>query len=156
MCLTLKLGCATWPPPPRKGGECPREALENMIKLKIYPESGLNVILDIHQPGDWGERGVYRDGPIISQVSQGWGDMPAGTLLQGKMWVTDVYDYSSRRNKAVMARYTQAQLPDGRVLPVCIVLGSGSEGRESELEGSQPGAAVLQRMQPISTIRWWP
>jgi serine/threonine-protein kinase len=156
LCITLKVGCATWPPPPKKGGQCPQEALENMVRLKIYPESGLTVTLDIHQPGDWGDRGVYRDGPIISQVSQGWGDMPSGALLRGKMWVADVYDYSTMPHKSVMARYTEAQLPDGRVLPVCLVLGSGSVGREWELEGSQPGAAVLQRRQNVSAVRWWP
>ena len=162
LCATLKVGCATpsystpWPPPPRKGGQCPKEALENMEKMKIWPDSALRVVLDIQQPGTFQDIGIYKDGPITSQISQGWGDLPVGSLLHGSMWTSGVTDYTVFERDSVMVRYDRAQLPDGRVFAVCMVIGSASEGRVTKEVESRPGAAVLQRMQVVNAVRWWP
>jgi len=65
---------------------------------------------------------------------------------------------TSRRMRsapAVLGRYTQAVLPDGRKYPVCIVLGD-VDGRMPKSEGSKPGAAVLARDLPVSPVGRWP
>jgi signal transduction histidine kinase len=43
----------------------------------------------------------------------------------------------------MMARYTEALLPDGSKFPVCIVLGGPSDARRHKEPGSKPGAAIL-------------
>ncbi|MFY0567483.1 serine/threonine protein kinase [Archangium lansingense] len=103
------------------------------------------------------EEGIYRDGPIVSRVVQREGtspQLPGGTLLYGKLWTgPGIQNWNGM--EAVLGRYTEALLPDGRKLPVCIVLG-GYEGRWRKLPGSKPGAVRLFRELPVAAVRRWP
>jgi serine/threonine-protein kinase len=126
-------------------------------ELKVRQGSPLEAIIDINQPGKPSEEGVYRDGPIISRITRGDGNLPVGTLLHGQLWTGPGIDelWENERLPAVMGRYTQAVLPDGRKYPVCIVLGD-VDGRIAMEEGSKPGAFILGRNVPVSVVWRWP
>ncbi|EPX55926.1 hypothetical protein D187_008181 [Cystobacter fuscus DSM 2262] len=158
LCATAGLGCPAAQVKPPQPTDCPQEATEAMSQeLKVRQGSPLEAIIDINQPGKPGEEGVYRDGPIISRITRGDGNLPVGTLLHGQLWTGPGIDelWDNERLPAVMGRYTQAILPDGRKYPVCIVLGD-VDGRIAMEEGSKPGAFILGRNVPVSVVWRWP
>jgi eukaryotic-like serine/threonine-protein kinase len=89
--------------------------------------------------------------------TRGDGNLPEGTLLHGQLWTGPGIDevWGKKKRPAVMGRYTQAILPDGRKYPVCIVLGE-RDGRVAVWEGSKPGAFLLGRNGPVSVVWRWP
>jgi serine/threonine-protein kinase len=159
LCATVGIGCPAAQVKPPEPEDCPREATEAMFQeLKVRPGSRLVAIVDINQPEDTLEPGIYQDGPVIGRLTDdGDGSLPEGTLLHGRLWTgPGIYEiYPELKRPAVMGRYTLAVLPDGRKFPVCIVLG-GEDGRVRKLEGSREGAAVITRRQPVSVVTRWP
>jgi serine/threonine-protein kinase len=157
LCTAIGLGCpaAQVRPEPE---DCPEEAQHNMFEvLKLDEGMALMAIVDINQPGEPTQEGTYRDGPIVGRVVQrDWSppELPGGTLLYGRLW-TGPGIQTREGEEAVLGRYTEALLPDGRKLPVCIVLG-GPEGRWRELPGSKPGAVRLPRELSVAAVRRWP
>jgi serine/threonine-protein kinase len=136
--------------------ECPEEAREAMFRLfKVKTPWTLIAVLDINQPGDNSQVGTYSDGPVVGRIVDYDGADPAlpdGTLLYGRLWTGGVIYYGK---PGVMARYSEAKLPDGRTFPVCIVLG-GADGRVFVHQRSKEGAAVLPRQVPVTAVPWWP
>ncbi|MFL5354430.1 serine/threonine protein kinase [Archangium sp.] len=158
LCTVAGLGCPGAQVKPPEPEDCPREATQAMFReLKLRTSSPLVAVVDINQPGDLGDAGVYQDGPVIGRISVGDGNLPEGTLLHGRLWTgPGIYDTSGvDAEPAVLGRYTQAVLPDGRKYPVCIVLGD-VDGRVPKEEGSKPGATVLARGLPVSVVERWP
>jgi serine/threonine-protein kinase len=157
LCTATGLGCpaAQVRPEPE---DCSTEARQNTFEvLKLNEGMELQALVDINQPGDPNQEGSYRDGPIVGRVVQrDWSppELPGGTLLYGKLW-TGPGIQTREGEEAVLGRYTEALLPDGRKLPVCIVLG-GPEGRWRKLPGSKPGAVRLPRELPVSAVWRWP
>ncbi|WP_021781344.1 serine/threonine protein kinase [Myxococcus hansupus] len=147
----LSLGCpgAQVRPEP---GDCPSEAREVMfsrqIKGGLRLRSGDSVILtlDRRQPGMMSEPGFYEDGPVtgVVDVSDVRG-LPEGTLLSGYLWTS---------GDVAVGRYTEAHLPGGRTVPVCIVL--GSKGYMEKGPDSKPGVAHLNRSFPAYFVERWP
>jgi serine/threonine-protein kinase len=129
-----------------------------MLKvLNLNEGMELQALVDINQPGDPNQEGTYRDGPIVGRVVQrDWSppELPGGTVLYGTLW-TGPGIQNREGEEAVLGRYTEALLPDGRKLPVCIVLG-GPEGRWRKLPGSKPGAVRLPRELPVAAVWRWP
>lgn len=159
LCAATGLGCPAAQVRPPEPSDCPPAATEAMFQtLLVRMSSILDAELDINQPGSVGEEGIYRDGPVISRLTRGDGNLPAGTLLYGQLWTGPGIDeeWGKGRRPAVMGRYTEAVLPDGRKYPVCIVLGNRDEGRVGGWEGSKPGAFLLSRVQPVSVVERWP
>jgi serine/threonine-protein kinase len=158
LCAVVGIGCPAAQVKPPEPEECPKEATEAMFQeLKIRTGSPLQVVVDINQPGDMSEEGVYQDGPVIGRLTVGDGSLPKGTLLHGHLWTgPHIYDLETNvEREAVLGRFTLAVLPDGRKYPVCIVLG-GQDGRVPKGAGSKPGAVRLPRELPVSP-RWrWP
>ncbi|RKG99321.1 hypothetical protein D7V97_31805 [Corallococcus sp. CA053C] len=70
--------------------------------------------------------------------------LPNGTLLSGYLWTG---------GEGIVGRYTQAQLPDGRTVPVCIE--TGEQGFVRKLEESTPGAAVSIQSVPAYPVERW-
>ncbi|MFL5356179.1 serine/threonine protein kinase [Archangium sp.] len=158
LCTIAGLGCPAAQVKPPEPEECPKEATEAMFQeLKIRTASPLRAVVDINQPADMSETGVYQDGSIIGRLTVGDGNLPEGTLLHGRLWTgPGIYDITGiEPSPAVLGRYTQAVLPDGRKYPVCIVLGD-RDGRVPKEEGSKGGAAVLGRELPVSAVWRWP
>jgi serine/threonine-protein kinase len=155
LCSVAGMGCPVAQVNPAPA-TCPEEAREAMFRvLDVDTTKGLKAVVDINQPGDQSQLGTYQDGPVVGRVvGYSWADpaLPDGTLLYGRLW-TGVVDDTGR--PAVMARYSEAKLPDGRTHPVCIVLG-GFDGRVRVAPGSKEGAAVLPRELPISAVERWP
>ena len=161
LCAATGLGCPAAQLRPEPGA-CPEDARHVMFEeLKLYGGSYLMGTLDIHQPADRHDprvEGTYQDGPIIGRVEgfDGVTDphLPSGTLLFGRLWTGPGFQVQWG-DDAVLGRYTEAVLPDGRKVPVCIVVG-GQDGRWAKLPGSKPGAAVLPRLVPFTVVERWP
>jgi hypothetical protein len=159
LCAVAGIGCPAAQVKPPEPAACPKEATEAMFQeLKIRTGSPLRAVVDINQPGDLGDVGVYQDGPVIGRLVEGDGNLLEGTLLHGRLWTgPGIYDVAGDVERpAVLGRYTLAVLPDGRKYPVCIVLGDPSDGRVPKVEGSKPGAAALARELPVSAVWRWP
>ena len=156
LCAATGLGCPAVQVKPPAPADCPEDARRAMFEeLKLTEGQYLRGILDIHQPGSGQEEGLYRDGPIVGRVVRyDYTDpaLPGGTLLYGQLW-TGIQDQSL--GESVIGRYTRALLPDGRMVPVCIVVG-GPEGRWPTMPGSKPGAAVLGREVSLAAVSSWP
>jgi len=157
LCTTTALGCPAAQVRPEPA-DCSDEAQRNTFEvLKLDEGMWIDAIVDIHQPGKRSDEGTYRDGPIVSRVvgdERTYPELPDGTLLYGRLW-TGPGLQNRLGEDAVLGRYTEALLPDGRKLPVCLVLG-GPEGLWAKEEGSMPGAARLDRMVPVAAVRSWP
>ena len=158
LCAATGLGCPAVQVKPPAPADCSEDARRAMFEeLKLTRGQYLRGTLDIHQPGSHMEEGIYRDGPIIGRVVRyDYTDpaLPGGTLLYGQLW-TGPGIQNQRGEESVIGRYTQALLPDGRKVPVCIVVG-GYDGRWAKLPDSKPGAAVLQREVPLAAVWRWP
>jgi eukaryotic-like serine/threonine-protein kinase len=56
----------------------------------------------------------------------------------------------------VLGRYTEALLPDGRRVPVCMTLGPDRSGLMVKNPGSKPGEARLDRRDFATVVEVWP
>jgi len=158
LCSVTSLGCpaAQLRPAPET---CSQEARHNTFEvLKLDNFMELQAIIDIHQPETPNhDYGTYHDGPIVGRVVQhDWSppELPGGTLLYGRLW-TGYGIQDGRGAEMVLGRYTEALLPDGRKLTVCIVIG-GPDGMVFKYPGSQPGAVRMPPEVPISAVWNWP
>ncbi|MFL5349740.1 MAG: hypothetical protein ACJ8AT_33500 [Hyalangium sp.] len=153
LCVTFSVGCpaAQVRPLPE---DCPQKAVRSMEKMDLFEGDGYHVIIDINQPGKGTDRGTYGPGPIVSKVVKyEWtGPLPDGTLLYGQLWTEGL---TKEGPEAVLGRYTEALLPDGRRIPICFVLGDQT-GLTRKLEGSKPGAARLPREWIALAVTMWP
>ncbi|WP_338867951.1 serine/threonine protein kinase [Myxococcus stipitatus] len=147
----LSMGCpgAQVRPEP---GDCPSEAREAMFNrankrgLRLRPGQSFMLTLDARQPGAMGESGTYADGPVTGVVRiSSLPGLPEGARLSGYLWTGGEF---------LVGRYTEARLPDGRTVPVCIVL--AEEGYVEKWEDSKPGAAVVGRSLPAYLVERWP
>jgi serine/threonine-protein kinase len=125
-----------------------------MEELNLLNQDSYQVIIDINQPGKQQQEGIYRPGPITSKVVKySWtGPLPDGTLLYGQLWTEGL---TKEGQEAVLGRYTEALLPDGRRVPVCFVLGDLT-GLTIKNPGSKPGEARLPREWSALALRRWP
>ncbi len=152
LCAVLAVGCPAAQVRPLPG-DCPREAVQAMEELNTL-DTGYRVVIDINQPGTQQQEGTYRAGPLVSRVvKDAWnGPLPEGTLLYGQIWTEGL---TKEGDEAVLTRYTEALLPDGRRFPICFILGDYT-GLVRKFPGSKPGAAVLPRVLDATAVRIWP
>jgi serine/threonine-protein kinase len=157
LCTSTGLGCPGAQVKAPEAEACPEAAKRVMFEeLQLTEGSPLRVVVDAEQPGDQSQLGTYREGSLAGRVTRGEGGLPTGTLLQGTLWTAPgILEDSIPPAEAVIARYTTAKLPDGRELPVCIVLG-GPDGRVPKVEGSTSEAVRLPRELPANAVRRWP
>jgi serine/threonine-protein kinase len=161
VCAATGMACSGAQVRPPAPEACPDEAQAAMWDkkgpLQLIGAGDLYAIIDVHQPGEGYETGVYRDGPIVGRITKGDGNMPAGTLLYGHLWTgPGIPSVGDPNVEAVIARYTEVLLPDGRKFPVCIVLGNTRQSRWEKVPGSKPGATILPREVPVSAVDRWP
>lgn len=153
----LQVGCPASQVRPEPGA-CPREAVEAMeeqLGLDMRFPVVFSVAIDKNQVTDWKSRnplpvvfGVYREGPVTGLVVRGTEKLVVGTELQGRLWLTDRY---------VIARYTEAKLPDNTRVPVCITLADpDAQPGFVKQAGSKPDAAVAGREGIASAVTRWP
>jgi hypothetical protein len=122
---------------------CGPEAVERMKKLGVESGRQVPVVLEAGQPGGANDYGTYRQGQLTSQLQEALGDLPAGTLLDGVLWM---------ETGKVQAHYTVARTPDGQTHPVCLVLGSSAPGGMYAEAGTTPGAITLPKSAPVISV----
>ncbi|RYZ15823.1 MAG: serine/threonine protein kinase, partial [Myxococcaceae bacterium] len=149
----LQIGCpgAQVRPEP---AECPEAARRAMFK---YPDEGglgmrrngyVAFYVDARQTGDGADDlGVYGEGSVTGEVYEDNPGLPKGTLLYGYLWTAN--------KDELLARYTEARLPNGQRVPVCIELGNqDGPGWPTEPE-SKPGEIVIRRrLSGLAVERW--
>ncbi|NTX57533.1 serine/threonine protein kinase [Myxococcus sp. CA039A] len=144
--VALQMGCPGSSQVRPGPSECPSEAREAMFEvLRLQEGDAVTLTLDMNQPGPNGREGLYADGPVRGVVRNGIPELPTGTVLRGQLWTS---------GGALLARYTEAQYPNGRTYPVCIAI--GENGAEEGIEGSVPGAVRFPRSYPASVVKDWP
>ncbi|WP_257461972.1 hypothetical protein [Archangium lipolyticum] len=122
---------------------CAPETVALMKKLSVESGQRGTLTLESSQPGGAEDYGVYRQGPITSQLASDVGGLPAGTLVEGVLWID---------TGKVQVHYTQARLPDGQVHPVCLVLGSSAPGGIYAEAGTTPSAITLPKTAPVTVV----
>jgi len=155
LCTTFSVGCAAAQVRPISE-VCPPETVRSMKEMHLLDRPHeISVVIDINQPGAANQEGIYRQGPITSKVvRQRWATnpLPEGTLLYGQLWIEGII---KQGGPAVMGRYTEALLPDGRRFPVCIVLADPRTGLLGTSE-SKSGEATLPREESAFPVLAWP
>jgi eukaryotic-like serine/threonine-protein kinase len=154
LCAATGVGCpgAQVRPEP---ANCPEDAIEAMFKeLKMSTGGFTNALIDVTQPEEGADYGIYADGPIVGRVTEGEGLLVEGTLLYGRLWTGPGLTDDLGR-EAVIGRYTRAVLPNGKEYPVCIALG-GPRGRMNRQPGPKPGTVQFPGIAAINAVRRWP
>ncbi|WP_225414621.1 serine/threonine protein kinase [Stigmatella hybrida] len=153
LCAAFSVGCpaAQVRPLPE---DCPQDTVRSMEAMNLFKGAGYRIIIDINQPGTNQQVGTYSAGPVVSRVVKyEWtGPLPDSTLLYGQLWTEGL---TKEGPEAVLGRYTEALLPNGRRVPVCFVLGDQT-GLTIKHEGSKPGEARLPREWSALAVRRWP
>jgi eukaryotic-like serine/threonine-protein kinase len=125
---------------------CPEDALAVMRELPIYEGGVISIYTDVEQSvGASSKPIIVRDGPIVSLTNGANSDLPVGTRLYGRLWT---------QGGRVTGRYTRAELPDHRIVPVCLVYGSLQGGQWGK--GSKPGAVLMPRVWAAIVVHSFP
>ena len=122
---------------------CAPETVELMKKLGLEPGQQGSLHLEASQPGGPTDYGVYHQGPVRSRLESAVGELPAGTLVEGTLWMD---------TGKVQARYTQASTPEGQSYPVCLVLGAMAPGGVYAEAGTTPSAITLPKSVPFTVV----
>jgi serine/threonine-protein kinase len=154
LCAATTLGCPAAQVRPEPA-DCATETTDVMFKeLKLTTGSPLRALVDVDQPGEPWDKGLYKEGPVVGRVTVGEGLLVEGSLLYGHLWIGPGLKDDVGR-EAVIGRYTQALLPDGKKYPICIALG-GPDGRMPRMPGSKSGTVQLPRDSPVNAVWRWP
>ena len=154
LCATFSIGCTAAPVRPPSDEDCPPGAVQSMEEMNLFARRVIpRVVLDINQPGDQSQDGIYRQGSIVSKVveSEFNGSLPEGTLLYGQLWTEGI---RKEGKDAALVRWTEALLPDGRRFPVCFAFNDRT-GRMQSDPGDKPGEVRLPREWDIYPVRGW-
>jgi serine/threonine-protein kinase len=104
--------------------------------------------LHIHDQGEAQDYVNAQPGPLVSFIGSEWDAVswfPLGTKLYGFMWTG---------GRDVQAYWTEAHLPDGQKLPVCLVLGVDERGGWSkQFAGTLPGTSRVPKRTPVTVTR---
>ncbi|WNG51767.1 hypothetical protein F0U60_52420 [Archangium minus] len=122
---------------------CTPQTVELMKKLGVEAGQKGSMLLEAELPGGPQDYGVYRQGQVTSRLETAVGTLPAGTLVDGVLWMD---------TGKVQAHYTQARTPDGQTLPVCLVLGSSAPGGVYAEAGTTPSSINLPRSVPFTVV----
>ncbi|WPB77424.1 hypothetical protein KYC5002_51650 [Archangium violaceum] len=122
---------------------CAPDTVTLMKKLGLEPGQQGSLQLEASHPGGPNDYGIYRQGQVTSRLESTVGDLPAGTLVSGVLWMN---------TGKVQVRYTQASLPDGQSYPVCLVLGAEAPGGIYAEAGTTVGAITLPKSDPFTVV----
>jgi serine/threonine-protein kinase len=144
VCLVTS-GCAGVPAQPSWPRDCPQETLALMESRGMRPGDQNQLQLYIHDQGAMSDFANSQPGPIVSVIDSGGTDwFPLGTKLYGFMWTG---------GEKVQVYWTEAHLPDGQKLPVCLVLGWDERGGYWKNPGTQPGTFHISKRPPMTVTR---
>lgn len=143
----LHASCALLSLPERQGpssDQCPRGSVEALRGLGIRP--GAVHPVSLIAPGEPPRPLAVREGPGLSATLVGdWGQLPGGTVLYGQVY------FGSER---VFARFTEARLPEGRRLAVCLQLVDSADWRPGLVpeHGSRGAQASLWSAADVEAV----
>ena len=128
---------------------CPPAALAAMKLLRIDIEDDAYAWIDVTKPRVEYGRTLYQDGPVVSSFVERFGDIPEGSVLFGRLYVSgNGVDEFGR--KKTYGRWDKVKLTDGRELPVCFRL--GNPDGFAETEPSPPGYARFPYIMPLVAV----
>jgi len=126
------------PPPPPE--DCPPEALEAMKRLDIhYGDHGISFL-----PQDQRLGGVpVKEGPVRVWTIGAWKPLPNNTPLFGRIFIG---------TNRVYARFTEAHLPGGEVVPVCMEIGRDRDVGVPMRKGSTPERVLIDSTASVESV----
>lgn len=137
-------------PPP---AECPQEAIDVMREFgwREWPGREPGFVVDVNQAEVRTPVFVPVGPTIVSRLDSFPVKAPLGTLAYGRIWVDE-------KRRAVWGRWTEAELPGGRRVPICLEITSPGPypygGRHAQ-PGKEPGTVGLPRMMHLIPVRRW-
>jgi serine/threonine-protein kinase len=146
VCL-VTTGCASVPVTPTWPQECPKEALTAMGIRGFGPGRQGYLTVDINRPGGASEFDDFRAGPLVSVIydkEDAANLLPVGTKLYGHLWTG---------GEKIQGYWTQAELPWGQKMPVCMVLGFDERGGYWKEPGPHPGTFKISRQAAFTVTR---
>ncbi len=139
------------PESPKFPEDCPAEALQAMQREGLKLNHLLTIYLDVHRSIDTKRpkhsglpKIEVKTGPVLGRydhLSVG-GLVPVGTLFTGYIWTDADPEF-------IYGRYTEAILPDGRKIPVCLMLTDALDQNNGPVKGlrkrsgSKPGHVLV-------------
>ncbi|WP_368738211.1 serine/threonine protein kinase [Corallococcus exiguus] len=149
----LQIGCPGAQVRP-ESAECPEAARKAMFSKKKDGGLGLRKLTNVYMYLDARQKGlghgaVFREGPVTGEVIEDSSPpgLPKGTLLTGYLWTGN--------KDLLLGRYTEAWLPNGQRVPVCIEVGNQDELGWLTNEESKPGEIVTIRNVNGITVEHW-
>ncbi|RKG62465.1 serine/threonine protein kinase [Corallococcus sp. AB011P] len=153
----LQIGCPGAQVRP-EAADCPEAARKWMFARddengrRMRKNAPVAFYVDARQKG--AGLGVFREGPVTGEVYTDENRaLPKGTLLSGYLWTGN--------KDRLLGRYTEARLPNGQRVPVCIELGNEDElgwitqSDPEELKLAGPGEVVVRRnLSGLAVERW--
>ncbi|HZH78716.1 MAG TPA: hypothetical protein VEY88_21990, partial [Archangium sp.] len=126
------------PPPPLE--DCPPEALAAMERLDLLRETHGITFLPQGQP-----LGIVpvKEGPVMTWLVGPWDPLPNNTPLFGKIFIS---------TNRVYGRFTEAHLPGGEVVPVCMEMMRDGDLGVPMLEGSTPERALIESSYFVTSV----
>jgi len=126
------------PPPPVE--DCPPETREAMKRLDIhYGSHGITFLPQGQRVGIV----PVKEGPVMVRLIGRWKPLPNDTPLFGKIFIG---------TNRVYARFTEAHLPGGEVVPVCMEMTRNGDLGVPMLEGSTPERALIDSVDFVTSV----
>jgi serine/threonine-protein kinase len=133
------------PPPP---ADCPPGAAEGHARLGIEVGDRHDIFI---APFDWNKPNVTREvllseGNVTADIMGDWGNLPSRSPLYGELF------FGGGR---VYGRFTQARLPNGALVPVCMEMVRMTSFRERGIAiepGSTPKKARVENALMVQVV----
>ncbi|WP_309891068.1 protein kinase domain-containing protein, partial [Archangium sp.] len=126
------------PPPPPE--DCPPETIEAMKRLDIhYGSHGVDFLPRLPRVGT----APVKEGPVMVTTVGAWKPLPNKTPLFGRIFIG---------TNRVYGRFTEAHLPGGEVVPVCMEITRDLELGVPMLEGSTPERALIDSVVTVTSV----
>jgi eukaryotic-like serine/threonine-protein kinase len=127
------------PPPPPE--ECPPGAQEAMKRVDIYNTASGVLFAPVKVPIP--SFVPVRQGPVTANGLGPWGALPDRTVFSGKLF------FGTNR---VYGRFTEARLPNGEVVPVCLEMYRNGALGVPMVKGSTPEQAIIGSSVTVASV----
>ncbi|HEX8821067.1 MAG TPA: hypothetical protein VF794_14155 [Archangium sp.] len=111
--------------------DCPRQTLEAMARMGLYPGDSFPVVMD--ERLGVASKARLEEGSVVGYVDRPYEQLPEGTRLFGQVWTA---------GEMVIIRYDAIQVPAGHRMPLCAEV-DDSGGQEKD-PASPKGVAIIQ------------
>ncbi|MFY0567471.1 serine/threonine protein kinase [Archangium lansingense] len=112
-CVAGSPGCVSGPQPrpPPPPEDCPPGAAATHERFGVVYTHGINLVLPLPRV----EVVPLQEGPVTAEIIGRWGGLPDFTIFSGRVVIGE---------KRVYGRFTEARLPSGEIVPVCLQMKS--------------------------------